>query len=79
MTDINFVVQERKAYDQLISKFSLPAFTTNISQQYDLGDKRKNILITDDIASKDYYLFFYLRYKDKLSFLLDNDKSEMGE
>lgn len=36
LTDINFVVQERKAFDQLISKFSLPAFTTNISQQYDL-------------------------------------------
>lgn len=79
LTDINFVVQGRKAFDQLISKFSLPAFTTNISQQYNLGDKRKNILITDDIASKDYYLSFYPRYKDKLSFLLDNDKSETEE
>ena len=79
LTDINFVVQERKAFDQLISKFSLPAFTTNISQQYDLGDKRKNILVTDDIASKDYYLSFYPGYKDKLIFLFDNDKSELKE
>lgn len=77
LTNINFVVQERKAFDQLISRFSLPAFTTNISQQYNLGDERKNILITDDIASKDYYLSFYPRYKDKLLFLLDNGKSEM--
>lgn len=76
LKDINFVVQERKAFDQLISKFSLPAFTTNISQQYNLGDKRKNIIITDYIASKDYYLSFYPRYKDKLSFLFDKSETE---
>jgi len=30
-------------------------------------------------ASKDYYLSFYPRFKDKLLFLFYNDKSEMEE
>ena len=66
---INFIVQDRKTFDRLISQFSLPAFSTNISQQYKLGDNRKNIKILDTSARKDYYLSFLPKNKEKLDFL----------
>ena len=55
---INFIVQDRKNFDRLVGQFSLPAFTTNISQQYQLGDKRNNILITDSDSQRDYFLSY---------------------
>ena len=55
---INFIVQDRTTFDHLIGQFSLPSFTTNISQQYQLGDKRNNILITDSDAQKHYFLSY---------------------
>ena len=55
---INFIVQDRATFDHLIGQFSLPSFTTNISQQYQLGDKRNNILITDRESQKDYFISY---------------------
>lgn len=60
---IKFIVQDRTTFDHLIEQFSLPSFTTNISQQYQLGDKRNNILITDSDGQKHYFL----SYKQKNS------------
>lgn len=55
---IKFIVQDRTTFDHLIEQFSLPSFTTNISQQYQLGDKRNNILITDCESQKDYFISY---------------------
>ena len=55
---IKFIVQDRTTFDRLIEQFSLPSFTTNISQQYQLGDKRNNILITDSDGQKHYFLSY---------------------
>lgn len=55
---INFIVQDRSTFDHLIEQFSLPSFTTNISQQYQLGDKRNSILITDSDGQKHYFLSY---------------------
>lgn len=47
--------------------FQIPTFTTNISQQYKMIDKRKHIPIMDDNSSKDYYFSYLTQNKDKLS------------
>lgn len=66
---INFIVQDRTTFDHLIGQFSLPSFTTNISQQYQLGDKRNNILITDSDAQKHYFLS-YKQNNNEIALLL---------
>lgn len=67
---INFIVQDRITFDHLISQFSLPSFTTDISQQYQLGDKRHNILITDSGSRKDYFFSYKSQNSEIASLLL---------
>lgn len=67
---INFIVQDRRTFDHLIGQFSLPSFTTNISQQYQLGDKRNNILITDRESQKDYFISYKQKNREIPTLLL---------
>ena len=69
LTEVSFIVQNRDTFDELVEKLSLPSFTTNISQQYKLGDIRRNIPIDDDSARKDYYISYLNKNTDKLSFI----------
>lgn len=67
---IKFIVQDRTTFDHLIEQFSLPSFTTNISQQYQLGDKRNNILITDSDSQKDYFISYKQKNREIPTLLL---------
>lgn len=67
---IHFISENRKKFDRLIGLFSLPSFTTNISQQYALGDKRKNIKILDEDARKEYFLSFLEKNQGKMEGVL---------
>lgn len=67
---IKFIVQDRTTFDHLIEQFSLPSFTTNISQQYQLGDKRNNILITDSDGQKDYFISYKQKNREIPTLLL---------
>lgn len=68
LKQIHFIIKDRDTFDSLIGIFQLADFTTNISQQYKMIDKRKHIPIMDDNSSKDYYLS-YLSQK-KISYLV---------
>ena len=67
---IKFIVQDRTTFNHLIEQFSLPSFTTNISQQYQLGDKRNNILITDSDGQKDYFISYKQKNREIPTLLL---------
>lgn len=67
LKNIHFIIQDRDTFDNLIEMFQLPAFTTNISQQYKMIDKRKHIPIKDNNSFKDYYFSYLSQDKDMLS------------
>lgn len=64
---IHFIIQDRETFDNLIEMFQLPTFTTNISQQNKMIDKRKHIPIKDNNSFNDYYFSYLVQNKDKLS------------
>lgn len=72
LNEIQFIRQKDNEFTQLVEKFLLPTFSTDISQHYGIGTRRVNILIKDKNAKMNYYIFVLEKNKQLLKLFKDN-------